>query len=351
MISTSEIIEFKLPKQLACPLPTEERNIARDEVQLLVTSKDGVEAHTFFRNFADFFQAGDVLVVNTSATQAAAFSLILPDGKEGRIHFSTQINKHEWLAEIRAVKGNKTVRWQQGEANMQFQLVEGLSIRLVSNFYKNKAMLNLWRVRVAADKDFQSYLTDYGQPIRYENLDKSYPLDYFQTAFSFHAGSSEMPSAGRGFTPQLIDKLLQKGVVFAPILLHTGVSSLEENESPYPEYFEVNPISAAILNHAKRNGNRVIAVGTTAVRAVESATNAAGKVIPEKGHTNLYIKSDYRMKTVNGLLTGFHEPKASHLHMLQALAGVDHIEKAYAAAIGHEYYWHQFGDLHLILSK
>ncbi|MFK7936460.1 MAG: S-adenosylmethionine:tRNA ribosyltransferase-isomerase [Saprospiraceae bacterium] len=351
MIATSDIINFNLPNHLACPKPTELRNISRDDVRLLVTSDNGVEEHTYFRNFTDYLKAGDVLVVNTSATQLAAFPIVLPNGKKGRIHFSTQMNNTEWLAEIRVIKGNKTVRWQAGEVNMVFELAAGLTIQLKSNFYESRTMLNLWRVEIKTVRDFQSYRNEYGQPIRYENLDKPYPLDYFQTFFSFHAGSSEMPSAGRGFTPELIDKLLQKGVVFAPILLHTGVSSLEENESPYPEYFEVNPITAAILNHAKSNDNRIISVGTTAIRAVESATNEVGKVISQKGHTNLYIKSDYQMKTVNSLLTGFHEPKASHLHMLQALAGVRHIARAYTAAIDHAYYWHQFGDLHLILNK
>lgn len=346
---TSDIIQFQLPDQLACPKPTEQRNIARDDVRLLVTTGSGNVEHSYFRNFTEYLQAGDVLVVNTSATQAAAFPIALPNNRKGMIHFSTQISDLEWLVEIREVIGNKNIRWKKGEENMVFQLPANTSIKLKRKFYRDRELLHLWVVELESNKDFQSYLSQYGQAIKYMNLDESYPLDYYQTFFSFHPGSSEMPSAGRGFTQALVNKLLKKGVVFAPILLHTGVSSLEENETPYPEYFEVDPMSAAIINNAKENARKVVAVGTTAVRAVESATNKAGKVMPYKGNTSLYITSDYQMKSVSSLLTGFHEPKASHLQMLQSLAGPEHIERAYSTAINNDYYWHQFGDLHLIL--
>ena len=157
-----------------------------------------------------------------------------------------------------------------------------------------------------------------------------------------------MPSAGRGFTRSLVNRLLEKGVAFAPILLHTGVSSLEENELPYPEYMEVSPISAAVINGAKKNGNRVIAIGTTAVRAIETATDHSTEVMEYKGYTDLFVDDNYEMKVIDGLLTGFHEPKASHLKMLKSLADFKHIQRAYNLAIDHEYYWHHFGDFHLI---
>jgi S-adenosylmethionine:tRNA ribosyltransferase-isomerase len=158
-----------------------------------------------------------------------------------------------------------------------------------------------------------------------------------------------MPSASRGFTAPLVKKLLKKRLLFAPVLLHTGVSSLEENERPFPEYMEVSPLSAAIINAAKSQGQRIIAVGTTAIRAIESAADAGGIVLPYRGNTDLFIDEGYEMKVTDGLLTGFHEPRASHLHMLQSLAGTEHIQRAYDKAIEAGYYWHQFGDLHLIL--
>ena len=157
-----------------------------------------------------------------------------------------------------------------------------------------------------------------------------------------------MPSAGRGFTQDLLNRLLRKGIQIAPVLLHTGISSLEENEPPYPEYMEIDQASASVINTAKREGKRIIAVGTTAIRALETAF-ASGQVKAYKGFTDLYITGNHEMQVANGMLTGFHEPKASHLHMLQSMAGLQHIDNAYNAAIEGEYHWHQFGDLHLIL--
>ncbi len=346
---TSDMITFDLPKQLACPRPTELRPIARDEVRLLVTQDDGSNHHTAFHQLANFLDAGDVLVVNTSAVQAAALPIDLPGGRSGRLHFSTRTGSHEWLVEIREVVNNRTIRWQEGEAGMRFKLPGQAILQLQSQFYQDRSLLHLWAARFSATQDLVDYLAQYGQPIQYENLHKQYPLDYYQTHFANQPGSSEMPSAGRGFTQRVLDRLIRKGIHIAPILLHTGVSSLEVNEKPYPEYFEVDAVSSAIINNAKRKGKRVIAVGTTAIRATESAANAQGQVQPTKGYTELYITSEHQMKVADGLLTGFHEPQASHLHMLQAVAGQAHIERAYTEAIDAGYYWHQFGDLHLIL--
>mgnify|MGYP003876836985 CR=1 FL=1 len=349
MPNTLETLQFNLPDALACPKPTELRNMSRDDVRLLVTREQGQAAHTQFYQLANHLQAGDVLVVNTSATQAAAFPITLPSGVPGVVHLSTRTAPREWLAEIRQIKENRTLRWKGGLPGMSFELNGNASIQLQEQYYEDRRLLHLWKVHLSTDKAVNTYMAEHGLPIQYENLDKRQPLSYYQTYFSFHPGSSEMPSAARGFTKNLVNMLLQKGIVFAPILLHTGVSSLEENEAPYPEYMDLSPVSASIINVARQRGNRIVAVGTTAVRAVESATKAAGEVMAFKGYTDLYIQGSYEMKTINALLTGFHEPKASHLHMLQSLAGPDHIEKAYASAIEHQYYWHQFGDLHLIL--
>ena len=343
------IIQFDLPGHLACPKPTEERNLLRDEVRLLVTTGNGQNDHTTFRHLDRYLQLGDVLVVNTSATVAAALPITLPNGRKGRVHLSTQLNAREWLIEIREISGNKTIRWKEGKAGMIFQLPAAADIALRQRFYNNRQWLDLWVAEFSTNQPPQAYLAEHARPIQYEKLDASYPLSYYQTFFSFHPGSAEMPSAGRGFTADLIERLLKKGVVLAPILLHTGVSSLEENETPYPEYMEIDPVSASIINTAKIQERRVIAVGTTAIRAIESAVNGEGQVIPYRGNTELFIDEGYTMKVADGLLTGFHEPRASHLNMLQAIAGYEHIDNAYQAAIEAGYYWHQFGDLHLIL--
>jgi S-adenosylmethionine:tRNA ribosyltransferase-isomerase len=346
---TSSIVQFELPTHLACPKPTEERNIRRDEVRLLITTGSGRADHTLFKHVDQYLQAGDVLLVNTSATRASALPTLLPDGRKGVIHVSNKIGVREWLVEIREVRNSKTIRWQQGEEGIIFRLPANANFTLRKRFYDDRQLLGLWIAEFNGRQDPESYLDQYAVPIQYEKLEKRYPLSYYQTFFSFHPGSAEMPSAGRGFTASLVNKLLKKGIVFAPVLLHTGVSSLEENERPYPEYMEMNPVSAAIINTAKSEGRRIIATGTTMVRAVESVADKDVIVSSYQGNTDLFIDSDYSVKVVDGLLTGFHEPRASHLNMLQAIAGFDHMEHAYKVALEKNYYWHQFGDLHLIL--
>ncbi len=348
-IITHSTIHFELPEHLACPKPTEERNLKRDEVRLLVTTGAGQIEHTTFTQLGAYLRAGDVLVVNTSATIASALPVLLPHGGQGRLHLSNKMNGQEWLIEIREVVGNKTVRWKNGEAGMVFQLPSAGNITLKQKFYRNQQWLDLWIADFQVEQPVNTYLAAHALPIQYEKLNNPYPLTYYQTWFSFHPGSAEMPSASRGFTTDLVNKLMNKGVILAPFLLHTGVSSLEDNETPYPEYMEINPISANLINVAKSQNRRIIAVGTTSIRAIETAANHTGKVIPYRGNTNLCIDESYTMKVADGLLTGFHEPRASHLNMLQSVGGFEHIEQAYQAAIRAGYYWHQFGDLHLIL--
>ena len=271
----NKIIKFDLPDTLACPLPTERRNLARDEVRLLISKESGELDHDYFHRLDQYINPGDVLVINTSATLPAALSIQLPNGSPARLHFSTRISDKEWWVEIREIQGNKNVRWKEGEADMLFELADGASIQLKERYYKEENLLDLWRAEIYLEEDLENYLAKHGRPIKYSQLNEAYPLSYYQTHFSFNPGSVEMPSAGRAFSQELMTKLIRKGVVFAPILLHCGVSSLEEGEKPYSEYMEVNPISALLINEARRRGNRVIAVGTTAIRAIESAANEA----------------------------------------------------------------------------
>lgn len=347
---TNNIIQFDLPQYLSCPKPTEDRGLRRDDVRLMVTSPHGPTHHDIFRDLDQHLDAGDVLVINTSAMIAAALPLELPSGEQGMLHLSTKISDREWLVEIRAIHNNKTERWKEGVARMVFDLPNGAHFVLKWRFYKDHQQLDLWIGELQTAQEIESYLEANGKPIKYTQINSPFPLSYYQTYFSFHKGSSEMPSAGRGFTASLMRKLLKKGVVFAPILLHTGVSSLEENEKPYPEYMEIDPVSALQINQAKKAGKKVIAVGTTAIRAIETAADDKGILRPYRGNTELYITHDHQMKITDGLLTGFHEPKASHLNILQSLAGYAHIDRAYQEAIHSNYFWHQFGDLHLILS-
>ncbi|MEM7375437.1 MAG: S-adenosylmethionine:tRNA ribosyltransferase-isomerase [Bacteroidota bacterium] len=343
-------INFELPAHLACPLPTEQRHIQRDEVRLLVSNGSGDLFHDHFSQLDHYLKPGDVLVVNTSATLPAAIPIHLADDSPAMLHLSTQFSETSWLVEIRAIKDTQTIRWKGGKAGMRVDLPGGGHIELVSPFYNNKQWIHLWKAEFHLDRPITSYLDIHGHPIKYTQLDNPFPLSYYQTYFSEHPGSSEMPSAGRGFTSSLVRKLLRKGLRFAPILLHTGISSLEQGELPYPEYMEISALSANIIQEAKSTGNRIIAVGTTAIRALETASHVQGEIQAFRGMTEVYIHESYHMKIADGLLTGFHEPQASHLNMLLSIAGMQHIDQAYRAAIQAQYFWHQFGDLHLILS-
>jgi len=156
-----------------------------------------------------------------------------------------------------------------------------------------------------------------------------------------------MPSAGRPFTPRVLAALRERGVGVQRITLHTGVSSQETHERPYPERYAVSRHTADRIN---RRTGRVIAVGTTVVRTLETVADEHGVVHAGQGWTNLMITPESSPKVVDGLLTGWHEPQASHLLMLEAIAGRTLLERSYAAALAHGYRWHEFGDAHLILN-
>jgi len=158
-----------------------------------------------------------------------------------------------------------------------------------------------------------------------------------------------MASAGRPFTPELVTALVARGVYVAPVTLHTGVSSPESHEPPYPERFRVPAATARLVNAVRSWGGRVIAVGTTVVRALESAAEIDGAVVPDAGWTSLVITPERGLRAVDGILTGWHEPQASHLELLRAVAGDELLQRAYGAALEHGYLWHEFGDSHLIL--
>ena len=346
-------INFHLPKKLKCAIPTEIRGLGRDEVRLMISDRKTDEIHhAQFRDIGSYLQEGDVLVVNTSATLPAALDIQLPNGEVGRMHLSTRKNELEWVVEIRSVDGNATHRFKGISEGDKFELPNGGKVVIQQPFYRDNHHENhlyLWQAKFDLPMPMEEYLMQFGKPIRYDRLAANYPLAFYQTVFSNTMGSAEMPSAGRAFTPELVAELIIKGVQFAPVLLHTGVSSLENNEQPYPEYFKITDTAASLINLAKQENRRIIAVGTTAVRAIESATNREGRIEATEGWTNLFITPERGMKMATGLLTGFHEPSASHLLMLGALAKHSHLQLCYDEAITERYHWHEFGDLHLIL--
>jgi S-adenosylmethionine:tRNA ribosyltransferase-isomerase len=207
----------------------------------------------------------------------------------------------------------------------------------------------LWRARIAVEGGVAAYLARVGRPIRYAYVPGRYPASAYQTVFAREPGSAEMPSAGRPFTTELVTDLVSRGIGVAPITLHTGVSSQDVGEPPQPERFTVSGSTARLVNMTRAWGGRVVAVGTTVTRALESATDEDGIVRERSGWTDLVLRPDRPARAVTGLITGWHAPGASHLQLLQSVAGGRLVQRAYDEALRARYLWHEFGDSCLLL--
>ncbi|NKB72437.1 MAG: S-adenosylmethionine:tRNA ribosyltransferase-isomerase [Candidatus Latescibacteria bacterium] len=348
-------LDFVLPAILEAGEPPEARGLARDQVRLLVTGQGGASLeHAQFRQLPDFLQPGDAVVINTSGTLNAALPAQRADGTELQVHLSTRLPANLWIVELRRPYNGTTQPFSRGRTGEILTLPEGgrLTLHTPHNAElrgDGKNPVRLWIASLATSTPLDNYLAAQGSPIRYQYVRDAWPLDYYQTVYATENGSAEMPSAGRAFTPEIITRLVARGVQVVPLVLHTGVASLEDHEPPYEEYYNVPASTAEQLQHTHRQGGRIIAVGTTVVRALETVTTPEGRIHPGSGWTRLVITPDRPMRAVDALITGLHEPQATHLAMLTALAGQDHIRTAYQAALAGQYLWHEFGDLHLIL--
>lgn len=337
---------FDRPDALTATKPSEYRGIERDKVRLMVTTPSG-HTHAHFHDLPNFLDDGDVLVVNRSATLPASLPAT---GRLGdfTLNLSTAYGKQLWLAEP---------RWSPAQPGPLPVIagdeicVGGVKGRLIVPY---PGIDRLWFIQFSGDP--QLAMQHVGQPIRYGYVEGQYPLAMYQTIFADTPGSAEMPSAAYPFTSKVVAGLLERGVQIVDITLHTGVSSLEveveqiEDHPLYPEPFAVPKQTAQIINQACLDGRRIIAVGTTVVRALESAWDGE-MVVSSSGFTRLYIRPDNGIHVIDGLITGMHDPVTSHLAMLYAIAGEATIRDAYEEAVQMGYLWHEFGDSHLILTR
>jgi S-adenosylmethionine:tRNA ribosyltransferase-isomerase len=348
-----DVLDFELPPELEAAEPPEARGLARDEVRLMVSqiSCDCI-SHARFRELPRFLQAGDLLVVNTSGTMNAALAAARADGTPLELHLSTQLPAGLWIVEVRRPEGTSTVPFREMLAGEVLRLPGGASVSIHTPYGgapASGAPTRLWVATLQLPLPLEEYLLRHGFPIRYGYVRERWPSDFYQTVYATETGSAEMPSAGRAFTPELITRLVAAGIQIAPLILHTGVASLEDHEPPYEEFYRVPLETARAVNAARAAGRRVIAVGTTVVRAIETVVDETGQVHPGEGWTRLVITPERGIRALDGLLTGLHEPRATHLAMLEALAGRAHLAVTYRAALRERYLWHEFGDLHLIL--
>jgi S-adenosylmethionine:tRNA ribosyltransferase-isomerase len=337
------VLEFALPAALEAGEPPEARGLGRDGVRLLVGRRGtGEVAHHRFTDLPDLLAPGDVLVVNTSATLPAAVPVT--DDRGLVVHLSTELSVGRWLVELRQAAGKATAPYAGGIAGQRYPLPGGGAVTLHQPYSAGR----LWVATIDVD-DVTDFLHRYGRPIRYGYVERPWPLSYYQTVFATHPGSAEMPSAARPFTDRIVTRLVSVGVLVVPVVLHTGVASPEAHERPYPERFAVPAATARIVTAARAGGGRVIAVGTTVVRALESAAGPGGTVSAAQGWTDLVVTPRRGVRVVDGILTGLHEPRASHLDMLTAIAGADLLAACYAEAVAEGYLWHEFGDVNLII--
>ena len=340
---TAVELEFPIPPGLGADRSPEDRGIARDAVRLLVS--DGPhDKDRSFHDLPEILEPGDLLVVNESATIPASLAA---EASFGRIvvNLSTRYGRDLWLVEP---------RWGPGAPGPLPLAVgdrldlAGTGAELVAPF---PGVPRLWFLRT--DGDLSTTIATFGQPIRYGYLARSYPLDRYQTLFARVPGSAEMPSAGGPFTDRLVRRLQERGVRVVSIVLHTGVSSLEVGDAApgavpvYPEPFEVPAATVWAIAETRRSGGRVVAVGTTVVRALESSTES-GLLRPTRGFTRLYLHSTQPTRTVDGILTGFHDGRSTHLELLAAVAGSAVVRRSYRHAVGSGYLWHEFGDAQLL---
>jgi S-adenosylmethionine:tRNA ribosyltransferase-isomerase len=349
-------MQFSLPPELEASAPPEARGLRRDQVRLMVSNylTDQVR-HTRFYHLDRFFNEGDVLVINTSRTRNSALIATRADGSALEIHLSTHFDEDLWTVELRSIhEDGKTKHLDDAREGEILSLPDAVSTVLqgpyVSDCYDNsKPSETLWLAKIDFPRDVDAYLARYGFPIRYNYVKERWPLSFYQTVYATEPGSAEMPSAGRPFTSRLLKRLTAKGVQIAPLILHAGVSNIETHEPPYKEFYRVTHETAQMVNQARAAGCHAVAVGTTAIRALETVTNGDGKTHAGEGWTCLVITPQRGLRAISALITGMHEPDASHLAILEALAGLSHIKIAYEEALRKGYLWHEFGDLHLIL--
>ena len=343
---------FTLPPELSAKEPPERRGIRRDQVRLLVIERaTGRIEHSRFDKIDNYLRAGDLLVFNSSRTLPASLrGCCATHGPCMEVRLAERLPDDSWLALLLCEQGDPFGCGLR--AGMQIEFAEGLTATVLE---RDENIPRLWQLRFSiSGTQLVDLIYRLGKPIRYEYVSAPWDLDYYQTVYATEPGSAEMPSAGRAFTWKLLLDLKRRGIESAYIVLHTGLSSYMDDEldrahpASEEEYF-VSATTAEKINRARKSGGRMIAVGTTAVRALESAVDESGHVRAQHGYTRLRIDNKHRLKAVDGLLTGLHEPEASHLDLLSAFLPAEQIRAAYEEAIERRYLWHEFGDLNLIL--
>jgi S-adenosylmethionine:tRNA ribosyltransferase-isomerase len=346
MTALTAPIDFSLPDSNVATVPSEMRGAARDDVRLMITRRGSRSIeHDTFAKLDRHLEPGDVVVVNTSATVPAAVPASTEAGIKVKVHFASPAGGGLWMVEVRSPTEGGGTTPGPDLSPQTLILPGGAKVDLLA---RSPTTPRLWVAAVEIRRDLLGYLGKHGEPVRY-TPGPEWPLADYQTVFATEAGSAEMPSAARPFTPRLVVRLVSRGVPVVPIVLHAGLSSYEEGETPGEERYEVTRTAATVINALRASGGRVIAVGTTVVRALESVVDDSGIIHPGRGVTDVIVTGETGVRAVDGLLTGWHEPRSSHLRLLEAFVSRDQLEAVYTEARTSGYLWHEFGDELLIL--
>jgi S-adenosylmethionine:tRNA ribosyltransferase-isomerase len=365
LVGARPYTQFSIPDDLIATEPPELRGLPRDGVRLMVATPAAIR-HTCFHRLGEQLKAGDVLVVNTSATVPGQLDGVRA-GAAVVVHIANRLPDGTRVIELRTAP-DASAPMLDGRIGERISLPAGGVVELIAPYPELRASENaraaqqmasssptgvgnrLWRGRVTVSQALSSYLREQARPISYGYLNGSVPISAYQTIFALHPGSAEMPSAARPFSAELVARLVAQGVIFTPVTLHTGLSSQDAGEAPQPEWFEVSETTAHLVNSSKARGARVIGVGTTATRAIEAAALSDGTVAAASGWTDVVISPERPVRVVDGLITGWHTPEASHLLLVESVAGAELTQRAYDAALAERYLWHEFGDSCLLLS-
>ncbi|SHF65362.1 S-adenosylmethionine:tRNA ribosyltransferase-isomerase [Geodermatophilus nigrescens] len=326
--------------------PPERRGLTRDGVRLLAV-RPGSLTSARFRDLPDLLEPGDLLVVNTSATLPARLTARRADGSPTPLHVSTTLDDGSWVVEVRRPDDDgPETRLEPGTA---LYLPGGVRLVLRAGFPDPGTPERLWRAHATPAVAVPAYLARHGEPVRYGYLTAPVALADVRNVYATEPGSAENASAGRPFTDRLLVRLMARGVPVVPLVLHAGVSSPEVYEPSAPERYRVPEVTARLVTATRDAGRRVVAVGTTVTRALETVTGEDGVTRPGEGWTDLVLGPERPARAVTGLLTGLHAPEASHLQLLRSVAGGDLVARAYRAAAEGGYLWHEFGDSMLFL--
>ena len=331
-----------LPAELRASLPAELRGRRRDGVRLMVIDRAAESIrHSVFTELGSFLRPHDLLVVNRSRTIPAALPARREAGEWVQLRLCVR-HAEEWhVLCVQPKPPHLNVELRPGE---RLQL-DGLAATVRG---RRRDLPLLWRID-AVPNGLERLLAR-GEPIRDSYVPTPVPMSHYQTAYAVEPGSAETPSAGRSFSWELLLSLRRRRVALTDIVLHTGLSSMQDDavDAEHPLFEEWFSVDAHVVEAIQR-APRVIAVGTTVVRTLETAAGPDGSVGVTKGWTNLRLGPGSALRVVDGLLTGFHEPQASHFDLLRAFVDGPLLERAYREAIGARYLWHEFGDLCLIL--